>query len=286
MYHLNDQHKYITSLRYTYSSPLYMCVRVWCPHSSAHDCLKCFGMRACREAGRRVCTTFSTYHESVEEENLVTMAMGVLLELRADEREKTLINMLADYEYRYDDSSDMHSSSNNSDDDDENGDSALEQPSYSSLSRSKESIKPALRRPSIAVRSPLSFSLSSLPTLQQPPPLNQHQPQPGTNASPTFHSPYLSYSSFSPASFFVPLAPRPAYVPSAAYARNGSAIGLPASHRKPLLAVRTFNIPQLVSHLGLKNISSPVGDDAKRPEASLCLQDELETADGTVPPCS
>jgi hypothetical protein len=211
------------------------------------------------------------------------MAMGVLLELRADEREKTLINMLADYEYRYDDSSDMHSSSNNSDDDDENGDSALEQHSYSSLSRSKESIKPALRRPSIAVRSPLSFSLSSLPTLQQQQPLNQHQSQPGTNVSPTFHSPYLSYSSFSPASFFVPLAPRPAYVPSAAYARNGSAIGLPASHRKPLLAVRTFNIPQLVSHLGLKNISSPVGDDAKRPEASLCLQDELETADGTVP---
>lgn len=284
MYHLNDQHKYITTLRYVLSPLLLMSFR---NRVIIH-----------REAGRRICTTFSTYHESVEEENLVTMACGLLLELRQDVREKTMLSMLADYQY-YGEDNEQQPGGYDSDEEYSND----EEPYYD-LDNSKDVIAssfPHARKQSLSgsgsgsgsiINRPSSLSNSGSFSIGRTRTASSTQLQ----SSGSFQSPYLSYSSaHHPASIYVPFEPRPATnlpmlsrsAMMMSSSMNGSVSSWLPFKKRGQHAVRVFNMPHLLQHLGLKNLSSPSGEDAtKKPEeirtVTVRIQDEAEVIDGTV----
>lgn len=275
---------------------------------------------SCREAGRRVCTTFSTYHESVEEENLVTMACGLLLELRTDDRDKTLRSRLTNYsDYSdIDDSSEQHSSSgNDSSDEDEaiNDEESISSTGFYGIeSISKDALvtpflPQPIRKPSISltststtnssdgVRPAGNVSNSGLTYIDGRGRTVSSQQQ-GSNSAISFQSPYLSCSSsHDPSAFFVPFEPRPAnslmMLTRSAMMMSSSLNGsvsawLPFNRKRMQRAVRTFNMPHLVQHLGLKNISASVaGEEAakKLEEArtvTVRMQDEAESLEGTA----
>jgi len=176
----------------------------------------------CREAGRKVCSTLATYHESADEENLASTACGLLLELQSEEPENKLINMLADLQHRYNEGNGRSLSSR----DNRNGQ------------------EPRGRRPTLKFRA----NLNTKQATSYPP-------------------------KYDPAPFCIPFNPDPTPLYSTLASPDLS------NSKPPKNIARVFNIPQLVKHIGLKNI--PAKDDTN--ESSVYLKEENESFNGALP---